>query len=289
MSSLFEQLIGHWQEYGTVDFETLTDARLQSHWAAQIPASLGYTYVTPEPDWGHVSLSGRFLDEGYVLASQPAGGLQVALCLSALKLLALDADGRTIAGLDLDGATLEEGYAWLDALAADHFGDAHRELIRPDHELPVHSVGEGGAFSLSMPEAFNELAGWYANAEYALRIVTERRSDASAIRCWPHHFDLASLLSLDPDKDSEEARSVGVGFVPGDGYYDEPYYYVTPWPYPDTSGLPFVEGGHWHTDGWVGAVLPGSELLEAGDAYEEASYLVEFLRSAIIGAQQMLL
>ena len=82
------------------------------------------------------------------------------------------------------------------------------------------------------------------------------------MRCWPHHFDVASLITLDAGADAEEARTIGVGFSPGDGSYDQPYFYVTPWPYPEADDLPSLAGGaHWHTEGWIGAVLTAERVI----------------------------
>ena len=92
--------------------------------------------------------------------------------------------------------------------------------------------------------------------------VAERQLGGAEVRCWPHHFDVAALLPLDPDGDPEQARAVGVGFSPGDRSYAEPYFYVSPWPYPDAGELPRLpEGARWHTEGWVGLVLTAERII----------------------------
>lgn len=50
---------------------------------------------------------------------------------------------------------------------------------------------------------------------------------------------------------------------PGDSTYDEPYFYVTPWPYPEGATLQPLEFGTWHTKGWTGAVLTGTKLVSS--------------------------
>lgn len=289
MPTTREKLLSHWRALGKVELDELSETRNLLHWAVQIPASIGYTYVTPVPDWSHVSLSGRFVDGSYVLVSGIAGDtFCCGLRLKDATLMLFDVHGGTVSTHALHGSTLDEGYAWLDGEAKALLGDASLPLIRPDHTLPAHSVGEGHVFAINVDTEFEEIAGWYANAEHAFRALLPLYPEASAIRCWPHHFDLAFLLTLDPDKDAEEARSIGVGFAPGDGSYDEPYFYVTPWPYPDKRGLPFLEGGHWHVEHWIGAVLVGSELLEAGVSGEEVAYLVDFLKSGVTASQKVL-
>lgn len=283
-----DQLVESWRTPRTA--AGLTHARNRLHWAAQIPASIGYTFARPEADWSHTSLTGRFVDDAYVLVSWPAediAGMRAGLRLHDVTLLAFDAAHVPIATFALEGTTLEDGYAWLAAQVQRHGAPAAKPLVRPDHELPHDDVADGAPFTFERP-ACRALADWYACAEHTLRVVVPRYPEASPIRCWPHHFDLATLLTLDPECDPEVARSIGAGFVPGDSSYGEPYFYVTPWPYPEAPKLPMLEGGHWHEEGWFGAVLPGSELLDAGDAPEQVAYLLQFLESAIEAAHRLL-
>src|SRR5204863_8996466 len=84
---------------------------------------------------------------------------------------------------------------------------------------------------------------------------------AGAVLCWPHHFDLATLLTLGSGK------SIGVGFAPGDDGIRESYWYVNLFPYPDPSCLEPLQDGRWHTGGWTGAVLPYSAGPERAAAF----------------------
>src|SRR4029079_7803840 len=105
-------------------------------------------------------------------------------------------------------------------------------------------------------------------------------SQASDVRCWPHHFDIATLIT------PAEGKSVGVGLEPGDNYYDEPYFYVNMLPAPDAKALPdSLEGdGVWHTQEWIGAVLPVSRI--TSDSQSQESQVQRFLRSAIDTAKR---
>ena len=95
---------------------------------------------------------------------------------------------------------------------------------------------------------------------------------------------MATLISL-PDREDGESRSVGVGFSPGDASIEQPYWYVTPWPYPDTANLPALAGGgNWHATGWVGALLKRSQLESA----HEAEQIEQFLQSALHHAKALL-
>jgi hypothetical protein len=109
--------------------------------------------------------------------------------------------------------------------------------------------------------------------------------NASAVRCWPHHFDIATLLALDPPTTpSNVARTIGAGLSPGDAGSPGGYWYVTPWPYPVVSEPPpLAAGGAWHRTGWFGAVLP----LSHPDAGDEASNSA-FLASAVAACHELL-
>ena len=88
---------------------------------------------------------------------------------------------------------------------------------------------------------------------------------ASPVRCWPHHFDIATLWTLG-DGDAQTAPSVGIGMCAGDGYYAQPYFYVTPWPRPAPERLPpLPPPGDWHTTDFVGAVLTGEAIVALPD------------------------
>ena len=73
----------------------------------------------------------------------------------------------------------------------------------------------------------------------------------------------ATLVSLE---EGPNARTIGVGVSPGDQYYAQPYAYVTPWPRFDGDKLPDPPPpGHWHTEGFFGAVLTGDDILAMAD------------------------
>ncbi len=277
-----------WQPLGTPPPDTLTDARLQLHHAVQVVAAVGYTFLPHAADWSEVSVhwddAAGALVGGMVTGSPP---YCAALRLPDLTLQLRDAAGHPLRSFALDGYTLEDGYAWLAGAIAGITEAPAERLVRPDHRLPDHPVFSGGAFSLADAAAFAELTRWYANAHRLLQPLAATEARASPVRCWPHHFDLATLITLDPDLDPEEARAIGVGLSPGDTSYPFPYWYLTPYPAPAAAALPpLPEPAAWHTAGWTGAILTGPALVQAGPAQAEVTS--RYLQTALAAAHRLL-
>lgn len=272
-----------WQTIGRVLPRQLTRERLQLHWAAQLVSAPGATLLPVAKDFSHTSL-GWDPSVG-VLAGRSVGSaaLQAALVFEALELSVLDGEQER-ASLRLAGHTMKQALAWL---GGELCGDP-AALELPVHDMPAHPVEEGVVFSDADAEARGELAAWFANATVAIRAAIAEEQAASAVRCWPHHFDIASLITLDAGKDAEEARSIGVGFSPGDGSYDQPYFYVTPWPYPPAEKLASLEAGaEWHTSGWTGAVLTAERLISTAHDVQRRR-VDEALHSAIVACREAL-
>lgn len=269
-----------WEQLGERTPDELVDARLELHWAAQIPAAVGNTLIEARPDWTHLAFT--WDDELQALVSADVPGksaFRAGIRPIDLELFLVDGTGRFVSERSLVGCTLDEGLAWTAGSIAKHTGRPPEELVLPDHVLPEHPTGSGEPFSFREPAEFEELARWFANADRLLREVKGSNAGASPVVCWPHHFDIATLIALDPGVEAEKARTVGVGMSPGDDTYPEPYFYVTPWPYPEGRPLPdLAGGGRWHVEGWTGAVLNGTRLVGASDQAELAR---AFLGSAV--------
>jgi len=276
-----------WQRVGEPEPRALEHARIELHWAAQVPAALGSTLLEARPDASHQSLT--WLEDPGVLATAPTAGptpVRGALRPDDLALLLLDGDGATLDSKPLAGATLGAALDWLRRAVERAVGSPVDELVRPDHELPHHPIADGEPFPGDDPAARAELARWFANAHGSLESLRAVRAAFAPVRCWPHHFDVASLWTLDRNADPERARSIGCGMTPGDASYPEPYFYVLPWPRPEASALPaLADGGAWHTEGWTGAVLRASDVV---DHLDQAGRVMAFLDSGIEACSKLL-
>jgi len=265
--------------------ERWSEARLVAHWAAQIVAAAGKTLVGSAPDGSNTSLEWIEVASALAGVSLGEGNVRAALRPADLTLLILDAADRASETLELSGETLQSGLAWLSAAVARATGAAAVPLARPAHELPAHPVGAGAPFPAVDGAAQALLADSFSMADRRLRDLAASLPDASPVRCWPHHFDIATLLALDPPTTpGDVSRTIGVGLSPGDASYPDGYWYVTPWPYPAVAEWPpLAAGGAWHRAGWLGAVL----LLSHPHARDSARSSA-FLESAIAACRDLM-
>lgn len=255
-----------WRPLGSVLPDTLVDARLELHWAAQLVSAVGSNLLPAQADFSHTNCG--WLRGLGVLAGRPVGeeALQAALVFEGLELALVDGSEER-ASFTLAGRSLEQARTWL----AGELGVPSDKLQLPEHDMPAHPVGDGGVFSEAGVDQRTELAAWFADANGLIQELVAGDSTASPVRCWPHHFDTASLIVLDADAGPEDARSMGVGFSPGDQAYHQPYFYVNPWPHPDPNALPALEGGaEWHTSGWTGAVLTADKVISVAREQQKA-------------------
>lgn len=262
-----------WKELDLAPPSDLLDARLELHHAAQLVAiGIGRSLVPSRPDDSHTTLSWDH-DAWWGEEIPDSHGLRAGLRPVGLDLLL--GDER----LSLIGKTRRQGLDWLRQRLDERGLDGESAILDIHYDLPDHPVADGATFRDDLTPGLEQLTAWYDAAHGALEEIAKRYG-GSPVVTWPHHFDIATLLVLDPGADEETARSIGVGLSPGDGNFDQPYFYVTPWPVPeqDPAELPV---GFWTRDNFFGAILTGEDLLAEGGDLEAAARL--YLETAIEG------
>jgi hypothetical protein len=261
----------------------LSDARLQLHYAAQFAAAAGIAFLPHRADDSHTNLEWS-AELGALLSRRIASpaSFRIGVRAADLSVLIIEGASEPRASFALNGRTIAEGASWIATQLAALGVDASRYSLAHQYELPPHAVARGAPFNTGDALAFTELSSWIGNGATVLSALVAATAEASELRCWPHHFDIASLLHLG------DGRTIGVGLEPGDGYYDEPYFYVNLGPPPSADALTvkLAGGGSWHTRDWIGAVLPGSRL--ATGAAEQQRQVREFLDSAVAACRAML-
>jgi hypothetical protein len=152
------------------------------------------------------------------------GDVRVGLRLAGLAVIIL----RGAAVLDtfeLAGRRDSMVGVWLDsALRALGLKPATSATL--PYTIPSNAVARGSPYSFSgEAEAFDELARWFGAAAEVLgdfnTTIASAYPNTSPIVSWPHHFDIAMVVSFDADT-AQSARSIGIGVSPGDEFYDQP-------------------------------------------------------------------
>jgi len=264
---------------------SLISTRIQLHYAIQFIAAAESALLPFAEDHSHTALSWN--PELKLFISSPIPGNQtfyVALEPINLTSLILNSNRKEVASFALNQQTFDQGMNWLKIELAPF--EVATGIIKPltyPDDFPDHPLAHGAVFDAIDQSKRETLIRYYDLTLPILQAVTINHAGASPVRIWPHHFDMATLISL-PTPEGKEARSIGVGLSPGDIGISEPYWYVTPWPDPPAEKLPALETkGTWQTEGWIGATLTASELGEINRGEIE-----EFTSSAIATFKRLL-
>lgn len=264
------------RESTPIDLSVLAEARVQLHYAAQLVAAVNRAWLPARPDDAHTAL--RWDASGEIQGQTIPGAepWHAALHVESLSFICEGQHSRR--QVSLEGKTVAEALAAAQALLDDTLGSDSRPLTWPSYDLPDHPLGEGAPFPAVNVDAMAAWTHWFDHAAEYLEELHADRPGSSPARLWPHHFDMAVLLDLG------DGKSVNVGLSAGDAHYAEPYWYVTPWPRPPaTAALTECDGGgHWHTDGFVAAVLPAHDVR----GYPEGQVRA-FLAAAIPAAEAL--
>jgi hypothetical protein len=279
-----------WQALEEIPADRLWAARTQIHWALQPMASVGNLLVPHQPDFSEQSF--QWSEDDQCLCQSKVKGattFRAALRLSPPALLLLTEADETPRAMPLTGVTLDDAYRWVEHNVADLLGKPLAGPLERPSGFPDHPFADGAPFDAADRAAFHAIATLFCDANLALSGWAARRAETPGVLCWPHHLDLAALLTLELGDDGEASRSVGVGMVPGDEGRRDPYFYVTPWPRPEATeplhpALP--SGGVWNTEGWFGAVLPIAALSGLERREQEAA-VGEFLRQAVLHCEDL--
>ena len=239
-----------WSSLGRKAPAALVKARTLAHHAAQWPARAAHANLVALPDDSHSSLTWDNARGALFSQPLPAGGVnvRVGLRVAGPALIMLRGD-LVLDTYELAGRRESMVGVWLDS-ALRALGLKPASSVTLPYTIPFHPVARGSAYSFSGEfEAFEELAHWLAAAadllEDARAGYTALHPGPGAIRLWPHHFDIATVVGLD-EANGETTRSIGIVVSLGDHFYPQPYIYVSPWPHLGATGLPDLPPpGHW--------------------------------------------
>ncbi len=272
-----------------LDRTQLAKTRIELHYAIQPLAAASLALVKAETDFSPMAL---YWDDNLGFITQSIPSIQycrIALDPITLSLEIVGDRDRVISIFALSDRTLSEAFDWLRTVIKGLGGtEIITPISYPVDDFPSSDLAHIGTFSRQF--STSNLVDYYASANQVLHSLTQSEPLASPVRIWPHHFDIATLITL-PNQEDRDTLTIGVGLSPGDASYEEPYWYVTPYPYPENrDNLPILDGnGTWHTSHWVGAVLTASQFASSTTSpTSNIEQIKTFLNSAIAACKVLL-
>jgi hypothetical protein len=257
-----------WQQLNIEDFEALKVVKDQFHLGVQNVAAVGRKFLEANkgdenatlvwiPEYGRIA--GKWID-GNIRFRSSIGFNDFAVHL-------VDENVRSISSFELQGKSHGQVMVWLEEQIALFGLDTSQLVLNLPYELPEYLGVVGKPFSIEDMSLAQELGKYFHNGQLIAEEVKEAFNSAE-VRCWPHHFDVSTQITVNNTGNPDTSSYVNVGLSPGDEEFPEPYFFASPWPYPPVEELPKLTHGKWVDENWVGAVLPAPEILEKEDQYK---------------------
>ena len=263
------------QQLPTLSLNDWKPTRDTLHRYARIIGKIRSRYMQKSKHWWHITLS--VSARGITTTPFPVAGQTVELTLDLVAhRLVIAGSGGCSAAIPLAG----QSEAGLCRLLGAMLAAAGVEL-EPDL-LAGFDAEERLPYDVRAINNFNQAVNWVDAVFKTFK--GGLREETSPVQIFPHHLDLSMnwfsgrrLPDVDPADEENADEQINFGFVSGDDSITDAYFYATAYPAPDHwADLPLPKGAYWHSEGWVGAILPYSALLESDRPVE---YLLGYLQS----------
>ncbi len=273
----------NWKSLKPVPDKRLFRARAQLHQSAQLLAAAGISFLQHCPDDSHTAMF--WSPENHLLLTQPL--LETPLLQVALNPITLEVsilrDHVVVCQIPLQGITLSQAAMKLQSALHKENLSKDKFTMKKHYDLPDYPDYTNEAIDAADTAAFQVIAHSFSNAFTALDGIRLHDPKSSELLIWPHHFDMGLLITVTTDHQNNLSKSIGLGLSPGDGSYAAPYYYVANWPAPSADRLPteLSSKGKWHTENWVGMVLPLKALTSVSTQHAQEQILSDYLSEAL--------
>ena len=220
----------------------------QIHIASQYLAAAAISFLEKKPDDSHTNLGWDPINNR--LMTHSIGNNQIGINLATAN-LEWFINGKLDASIDLQESTHREILNWFieavnrNGIEKDYIYDFH-------YDLPYDALDEENIFSFDKKEMMRYAVN-LTKAQRSFNAFLIENKLTSAIRVWPHHFDLGFYTSLDDTGD----LFMSGGLAMADTMVDELYFYAAGW----IKGVAInsrtytgLEKGEWRND-WDGAIL----------------------------------
>ena len=278
-----------WYHLNMEKFEALINVREELHQAVQLVGMVGRSFLPPDPS--DLSATSQWLNQSQSLGgSLITGNHQVRLALRIVdaSLMFLDSNGQVIDQFPLANEYYPDVVQWVSSKLADEGLDISKFSQELPYQIPDYDHSR--PFSAFPDHYLAEFSGYFSNANNLMAEI-QSQYQSSEIVCWPHHFDIATLITVAADPDPEKAKTVGLGLSPGDTYYNRPYFYINTWPHLSKKQLQnetWSSAGTWHTRDWIGAVLPADKVITWESEEQQYAKVKMFLCEGVEKLQKLL-
>ncbi len=264
----------NWNNIKKVDLKDLIDTRISLHRAIQLVGAVPRNLLPHDPTDASASLIWNSNTSGLVSQSILDFDISVGLSFNDFQ-LNIFKGARAFKSIQLSDSSIDDALSWLKSELSKLGLDGSKINLSLPYELPTYD-NRPLKVDKSALEVFN---GLYSNIQAILDEEVVNWKNAFDIRCWPHHFDLATLIPLEQDANGEVLKSIGVGLSPGDEGIDEPYIYINIWPTIEYNKLAQhkLPAGHWNNEGWSGAVLTYSDFI----ANDQGNLVSGFIKEVV--------
>ncbi|MGB5780697.1 hypothetical protein [Eudoraea sp.] len=159
--------------------------------------------------------------------------------------------------LRLDGTTHAEILKWIKKMA-DIAAIKVPYAYSFHYDFP-YQIKDNFVFKLLDANRLNELLDLRIMAQSVLETFIEDQNLNSEIRIWPHHFDTGAYAIYN----DISGEAIGLGLAVPDNICRDHYFYISGFKgheVIDTSDFKPLSPGSWGVNGYIGAILPTTEI-----------------------------
>ncbi|RMG26649.1 MAG: hypothetical protein D6730_08605 [Bacteroidetes bacterium] len=249
-----------------IDPESLSEARKQLYRGVQLVSAFSRAILPEEEDDSHAFL---YWEAGQQqLISRPIGYNQphhIGLHLPSFELRSFNRKGEVINRLALQGTKKAEALAWL----SNETRCPLKKLQLP-YDMPYIPLAAEDSYQLPEPHCMEFFCAAFNNGSLILGPLAVEFPDTEIPGCKPETLDYLCVMTTQVNIETRDFHQLHLGLSLGDADYPLPYFFVSMWPEPDTSTLPYLEGpGQWVTFPWVGLMLQAETLAQYPPAHQQ--------------------
>ncbi len=237
------------------------------HIAAQYLAAVNISFIERELDDSHTNLGWDKYNRRLTTHMFGSKRNQLGLKFDTGHMEWME-DGTIVAVHDLQHFTHAENLNWIE-MQVKHSNVSTPFKYEFHYELPYDPINENHVFKFNS-DATKDIIERLNTAQDVFENLLKKNGFRSAVRIWPHHFDLGLYTQMDAFK----GLFLGAGLAIPDTLESDMYFYASGWrggKSIPTGDLGMLTYGQWRKD-WDGATLNSTDIStqEAGLFYKEA-------------------